>query len=460
MKEGNQTRKSKQMRMESRREDQVLVLTLDGRLDAFGAKALGERLGRELTAETATVVLDLSGVSYLSSAGVRVFVGVSRELSGRAGALVMAGMQLYVFNVLELSGLADAFLRFDRVSEALAHAGPLARDAGRRAQWEKYETHETGAGRMRIIPESDDRGVVHLIGTVREVLGCELTADDIASKSFGSAEYSIGMGALGDKVEDYLGIMGEMMTIGGTMVWLPTDGNDTPDFLIPRVEGGGGGVQMRVGFNAAIDGRFNDLVHFVAKRPEGASLSELYRALFDLAKMRMATAGVPFRGALALAMRAQVGGVMGSGVIRSPIRRNRPENGKMIIDPSNVREWFESDHVPRHLNTTGLFCGIGIDLTCDLSGLDEEMVNAAFWRHPDNVGSKMELLHNHATVFPRIGFTHDKPVNLEAEIKHVVDNSEFVDMRHLLDATTIQEALIGVSYVQAIEPDPHAREGW
>jgi anti-anti-sigma factor len=449
------------MQIDSRREGQVLVLTLDGRLDAHGAKALGDCLSRELTHETSTVVLNMEKVPYLSSAGVRVFVGVSRELGTRAGALVMAGMQLYAFNVLEISGLADAFLRFDRVSEALAHAGPLARDAGRRKRWAEYETYETAAGSVRIIPESDDRGVVHLIGTVREVLECTLTADDIASKSFGSAEYSIGMGGLGDKVEDYLGIMGEMMTIGGTMVWLPTDGNDTADFLIPRVEGGGaGGVQMRVGFNAAIDGRFNDLVHFVSNKPGGATLSELYRALFDLSRSRVTTAGVPYRGALALAMRAQVGGLVGSGVKRAPIHRNKPVNGKMIIDPSNLAEWFESDHVPRHMGTTGLFCGMGIDLTHDLSGLEREMVEAAFWRHPDNVGSKLELLHNHATLFPRIGFTHEKPVNLEAEIGHVVDHSEFLDMRHVLDTTTIQEAVIGVSYVQAIEEDPHAREGW
>jgi anti-anti-sigma factor len=440
------------MRIESRREGFVLVLVLDGRLDAFGSKALAQKLEQSVTPEVNTVVLDMAKVPYLSSAGVRVFVGQQRELSSRAGNLILAGMEPYCLSVLEISGMAEAFLRFARVKEAVAHAGPLARDAGRRAQWEKLPTFQTRAGVVRVMQESEDRGTVHLIGNVKDVLSCALTADDIASKSFGDAEYSLGLGGLGDMFEDYFPIMGEMMTIGGTMVWLPTDGNDTPDFLIPRNEGPGQ-IQMRLGFNAAIQGRFNELMYFKSHRPEGATLTELYRALFDLSRQR----DVPYRGALALAMRAQVGGVLGSGVRRSPVHRHQPANGKTITDPSNAPDWFESDHAPRHVNSTGLFCGIGIDLKHDLADLDREMVDAAFWVHPDNAGSRTELLHNHAAVFPRIGFAQGLPVNLEAEIGHVVDNSEFLDMRHLLDATTIQEALIGVSYVQAIEADPHAR---
>jgi anti-anti-sigma factor len=439
------------MQITTRHEGPVMVLTLDGRLDAFGSKVLADALARPEAAGAVTVVLDMTKVPYLSSAGVRVFVSQQRELGSKGGALMLVGMELYCFNVLEISGMAEAFLRFNRVADALAQAGPLARDAARRSQWESYETYRTPVGTVRVIPESDDRGVVHLIGHVRTVLESSLTADDIASKSFTGAEYSLGLGGLGDRLEDYFPIMGEMMTIGGTMVWLPTDGNDTPDFLIPRVDLGQ--VNMRLGFNAAIHGRFNELMHFKSDNEEGATLSELYRALFELSKKR----DVPYLGAIAMAMRAQVGSLMGSGVTRSPIHRHKPANGKMIVDPANVRDWFESDRVPRHKNSTGLFCGIGVDLKHDLSGLEKEMLDAAFWVHPDNAGTKTELLHNHATVFPRIGFTHEKPVNLVTEIQHVIDNSEFLDMRHLLDNTTIQEAVIGVSYVQAIENDPHAR---
>ena len=38
-------------------------------------------------------------------------------------------------------------------------------------------------------------------------------------------------------------------------------------------------------------------------------------------------------------------------------------------------------------------------------------------------------------------------------MRRVVDEAEFVDMRHLLDQTTIVSALIGVSYVQEVRED-------
>jgi hypothetical protein len=38
-------------------------------------------------------------------------------------------------------------------------------------------------------------------------------------------------------------------------------------------------------------------------------------------------------------------------------------------------------------------------------------------------------------------------------MRRVVDEAEFVDMRHLLDQTTVSSALIGVSYVQEVRED-------
>lgn len=70
------------------------------------------------------------------------------------------------------------------------------------------------------------------------MLYARLGEEDIRSRRFSKTEYSIGLGALGMSVNDCMPFLGEMITIGGTMVWLPTDGNDTPDFLIPKRDTG------------------------------------------------------------------------------------------------------------------------------------------------------------------------------------------------------------------------------
>jgi hypothetical protein len=175
---------------------------------------------------------------------------------------------------------------------------------------------------------------------------------------------------------------------------------------------------------------------------------EIYRALFDLAKARRPD----YRGVLGLAMRAEVAEAFGAGITKSPLLSNRPANGKMITDASNYDEWFESDKTPRNQRTTALICGAGEDLTADLSAIDQDRLRRMFYINPANKGTQNEVLHNHAVFFrnaPPPGGTRD----MDVEMRRVVDAGEFVDMRHLLDQTTITRALIAVNYVQEVRED-------
>jgi hypothetical protein len=42
---------------------------------------------------------------------------------------------------------------------------------------------------------------------------------------------------------------------------------------------------------------------------------------------------------------------------------------------------------------------------------------------------------------------------MDVEMRRVVEEGEFVDMRHLLDQTTVKSAWIAVSYVQEVRED-------
>ncbi len=75
---------------------------------------------------------------------------------------------------------------------------------------------------------------MEVLGRIDDVLNANMTPDRIRAKRFSAKEYSFGLGALGPDIESVMPYLGEMATMGGTMVWLPTDGNDTPDFLVPR----------------------------------------------------------------------------------------------------------------------------------------------------------------------------------------------------------------------------------
>lgn len=425
----------------------VVCATVEGRLDAHGALQMQNAWKQEVRDETLYAVLEMSRVDYLSSAGLRTLMTIFKALNLRGGGAALAALQPYCRDVMEMAGFASSIPVYETREQALAYCHEHLRQKDLLARWDDLECIPLDCGTVRVIPAGQQPGVIHVLGDVKNILSSSVTASDLCSKRFSETEYSLGAGALGSQMDDYFPIMGEMITIGGTMVWLPTDGNDTPDFLIPKSDKGR--VTIRTVFNVSLGGRFNELLMFHAGENEGVTISRLYRALFDLSKRRRED----FRGILGIAMRAQLRGVLGSGIRKSPIADFTPANEQMITHPDNIAEWFDSDTTPRHEDVTGLICGIGADLTADLSSFDPEMFNKVFYLHPSNRGGKTELLHNHVVVFRKIPMP-ERAVNLDEEIRGVVEEGEFLDMRHLLDGSTVTKALIGVSYIQSFQPDP------
>ncbi|MDX2080737.1 MAG: STAS domain-containing protein [Terrimicrobiaceae bacterium] len=400
---------------------------LVGRFDAHGSQVAQKHLDAAQAPAGGTVRMDFSAVPYLSSAGLRVLLLAKRKFEAAGARLVVASLQPYCLEVLRIGGLLS-------VLDIEAANPPGA-------------ALETPVGSFRPRPGRDGAGAIEVLGHIEDVLASRITAAHVKSKPFSAKEFSLGLGAMGPSVEDVLPRMGEMITIGGTMVWLPTDGNDTPDFLVPKAESEV--VTIRTGFNASIAGPFNEFFEFRSSEPSGTDLAALYRALFDLAKSRRKD----FRGCIALAMRADVEAAYGAGVLKSPIAEFAPANGKSITDPSNFSEWFEFDQEPRHGRLTGLISGVGIDLTADLDVFDSKYLGATFYINPANTATAGEMLHNHGVFFSPLPFP-EPARTLDEEIAEVVETGDFLDMRHLLDRTRVSRALIGVVYVQEFRPDP------
>ncbi|HSI10274.1 MAG TPA: STAS domain-containing protein, partial [Rariglobus sp.] len=381
----------------------VLVLSPAARLDGRGAEALAQALAASVTPAVRHVILDMTGVAYLSSAALRVFVSAYKERKAAGGSLVLAAVPEYAHSVLEIAGFVGMLPLAASVSDAL---GGFATTAPQASSAEattvsahtapadaRVETVITEKGALFIQRGHDGPGFIEVAGDINDVLASRITPAQVFSKQFSHKAYSIGLGGLGAQPDDYFTLMGEMITIGGTMVWLPCDGSGQPDFLIPKNDSGQ--VLMRTGFNASLAGEFHDYVSFTSAKPEGVTMAELYRLLFEQAKQRRPE----FKGALGFAMRAEMPAVFGAGVVKAPVEPNKPANGKFITDPSNFPEWFEFDKEPRHRGVTGLVAGCGIDLTCDLSGFTQEFLQKTFYYNPANKGAADLTLHNHVVAF-------------------------------------------------------------
>src|SRR4051812_50118106 len=103
------------MEISLRLERAVPVLSLGGRLDARGAMSLDEKLG-ELKGPH--VVLDCTGVGYLSSMGVRSLITGEQNLRKAGGGLLLAGLSPMGARGLGVSGGFGGVRRFGPAAEA------------------------------------------------------------------------------------------------------------------------------------------------------------------------------------------------------------------------------------------------------------------------------------------------------------------------------------------------------
>jgi anti-sigma B factor antagonist len=85
------------------------VVMLSGEADATTAALLREMLTTQLDTGARLVTVDVSGLSFLDSASLRVLVLAARALQGRHGMLVLACPQPSVARILEITG-ADRVL--------------------------------------------------------------------------------------------------------------------------------------------------------------------------------------------------------------------------------------------------------------------------------------------------------------------------------------------------------------
>lgn len=93
---------------------------LEGRLDAAGADAIGVRFSAAVASPGRHAVIDLSGVSFLASMGIRLLISTARALYTKGSMLVLYGAQGPVLEVLQEASIDQIIPISATREEALA----------------------------------------------------------------------------------------------------------------------------------------------------------------------------------------------------------------------------------------------------------------------------------------------------------------------------------------------------
>ncbi|MDR3641964.1 MAG: STAS domain-containing protein [Humidesulfovibrio sp.] len=110
------------MEFTKNKEGVFLVLAVTGRLDAITARDFEEECKACIASGEKRLVVDLAGLEYISSAGLRSILAVAKLLKPLGGDLAFCDLAGIVAEVFAMSGFAKLLPVFATRQEALARA--------------------------------------------------------------------------------------------------------------------------------------------------------------------------------------------------------------------------------------------------------------------------------------------------------------------------------------------------
>jgi len=368
----------------------LLVLRLQGRLDANWSGHVQNALAGAVRDGEHRVHLDMSAVAYVSSAGLRVLLASYKQLKGINGFLGITRPSAEVRSVLELAGL-DLLIAVE--SAALppgAQAGEPFTSAG--AAWETYQLPPLG-GAFRLAACGDP-----------DALRRGTAGADSPRQVFGAGRIALGVGALGASVADCAPRFGELLAVDGLAAFQPSDGSSRPDFVVSE---GALRPEGRLVCGLTGEGRFPLLARFEANRDKRMI------PLAEVARTALSLAGTPVAVFVAL---TETAGLVGAALRQSPAPAATP--GARFAFPE-IRDWLSFTSERAHRDSTSLLVGVVARPETSFAPLLRPL------------GSPDLQAHIHAAAFPYRPLRKG-PIDLHQSVRDLFESQGLQAVLHLL----------------------------
>lgn len=315
-----------------------LELAVKGRLDAYWADHLSKELAEAVRGGAHHLILNLAGVDYLSSAGLRVFILCRKQLIGIQGSLSISHPSPPVKTVMALAGL-DAFFTMEAVpTESLPAEEP--RMTGLDLERGTCEVFDGTAGATL---------TCRAIGDPELLIGARFREEHCWNIVVPDSAFAVGLGAFGQNFEDCRNRFGEWLAVGGAAAYQPTDGTTVADYLLAT---GAYRPESKLLYGLACEGAFAHLVRFEAKPESGTlRLTEILAACLEIAQADMA----------GLVMIAEAATLMGASLKRSPARQ--AAEGVPFTHPE-IRDWLSFTPEGAHPRSLALVVGVAARADC------------------------------------------------------------------------------------------------
>jgi len=325
------------MMIETTRDGGSAVLRVEGRLDREGAEHLSQSLEELLRDGVRSVAIDLSTVTYISSAATTVLSRWHQELAALRGEVQLTSLPPAVRESLAILGWDS---RFEANAGSGSGAGPMDL---RLSSWQIPATiARSGEYQMSAcVPDGTLRCRLH--GHPDWLRRVPLGPEDCDVVALPASAFGLGLGAIGGGYDDCRDRLGELLAVAGCVAHFPNDGARMADYLI-----GDGEVAPRAVLASGLtcEGAFSNLVRFSTKPDvDAVPLSEVAGVCLD------AVGGT----AAGVVIAAETLGLSGARIRRSPAA---PDASPLEFEVSALREWLSFTPERASSLTTTLVAGV------------------------------------------------------------------------------------------------------
>jgi len=109
------------MEIVEKKQGNVNILSLSGRLDAYCATELEKKLNLLIESGQAYLVIDLEKLEYISSSGLRVFLSALKKTKKQQGDIKLARMKPFIKEVFDIAGFSQLFNIFESEEAAISN---------------------------------------------------------------------------------------------------------------------------------------------------------------------------------------------------------------------------------------------------------------------------------------------------------------------------------------------------
>jgi anti-anti-sigma factor len=391
-------------------------MSLQGRIDGTTSNDVERQLKELLLHGMRNLIVDFEQVNYISSAGLRVFLLVQKQLKQAGGEIMLAALPTAVQDVFRVSGFTQVF-RIAETQEAAVRM--LGDDTPAIDTTYKTLNNITFAHQKKA---DVSRGTLLSIGNPDKLPQAAYEENDVASLTSSDISFGTGLATVGNTYSDYKDFFGEALVINKHIFFYPAAKRPVVDFMLYA----GDQTQLTYRFlhGFGFRGSFTHLVAFHGD-DSPIQLSQLKTFLLSLTDARAA----------GIVLIAESKGIWGMHLKQVPTDDRKAINGEDIFSSNNFSNWFNFPVEPSDVNH--IVAAVG------LITQDDVPVNPAMKKL---LGGE-EREHFHACIFQK-DILSKKPEHFAGELNRVLTELTPLKVQHILGQTTFSSGLAGIIELQ------------